>query len=83
MLACIIGAIVIFANSKKTIPGEYLTYIHIQQPNTTETDPISVVLGLGLAAQGITIAVLFTVVAGIAENVFFVRKKIEESKKDG
>jgi hypothetical protein len=82
LIGSVIGAIVLFAHSERITPGEYLPLTRVQLPGSTGTDPITITLGIGLILQGLTIAALFTVVAGIAENVFFIRRQTEALTND-
>ncbi len=65
LIAGIIAAILIFANAKKSVPGEYL---------------FAIGLSIAVAFQGIAAAVLFSVIASLAENVIAIRKQMSSSK---
>jgi hypothetical protein len=82
---CIVGiiaAIIIFANATKTVPGEYLSYTGVQLSDKEVTDPFAIGLAVAVAFQGITAAILFSVIASLAENVIAIRKQLTTPKEN-
>ncbi|MEJ7577575.1 MAG: hypothetical protein WKF74_11285 [Pyrinomonadaceae bacterium] len=78
----IIAAIIIFANATKTAPGEYLPYTRVQLADKEVTDPFAIALAVAVAFQGITAAILFSVIASLAENVIAIRKQVTTHKEN-
>lgn len=76
LIAGIITAFIIFANAKKTVPGEYLPFTRVTLPSKEVTDPFAIGLAIAVAFQGITVAVLFSVIATLAENVIAIRRRM-------
>ena len=77
-IACAVAGLLIIFNSKRPVLNEFPTSQRTQVSEKKEVDLSLVGAGIGIIGQGITVAVFLAVAAGVAENVFHIRRKLEE-----